>query len=73
MTRLAPQHPRQLRASKWTCCAPETERPGGFVHFTVIEVSGDAAVLEAVLDPAVTVRVLWRSLRDRARWQPDWR
>ena len=67
-----PRHPRRLLTSKWSCCAPQDERPNGLVHFVVIGVSGDDADLQSVLSPEVTLVMPWRGLRDRARWTPGW-
>ena len=63
-----PRHPRQLAGSKWT----SRDRELAYCHWIVIEVSGDEVVLQSVLERATTLRLPWRSLRERPRWQPGW-
>lgn len=68
-SRPEPRSPANLTGSKWTCREPEH----GLRHWIVIERSRDEVVLQSVLSPATTRRVAWRSLRERARWEPGWR
>ncbi len=64
-----PTHPRQLPRSKWTSRDPAL----AYCHWTIIELSGNTAVLAAVLEAAATHRIAWRDLRDRERWLPGWK
>lgn len=68
ITRPEPRHPSRLAGSKWSRC----DEGRAYCHYVVIEVSRDDVVLQAILDHHVTLRLPWRALRDRARWQPGW-
>lgn len=63
-----PRHPGNLAGSKWSSRGASLP----YLHWIVIEVSGDEVVLQAVLSPATTHRMPWRGLRERERWQPGW-
>ena len=67
-TRPEPRHPGRLAGSKWTRC----DEGRAFCHWIAIEVTRDEVVLQAILEPTATLRLPWRALRDRARWQPGW-
>lgn len=63
-----PRHPRRLAGSKWTSHDPALP----YCHWIVIEVSRGEVELQAILAPAARVRLPWRGLRERPRWEPGW-
>ena len=65
---MAPAHPRHLVGSAWTRVAADWHHH----HWTVVARVADDVLVRAVLEPRCERRVPWRSLRDRATWQPDW-